>query len=278
MNEEFYKAKDIDDAEIIICGIPFDGTVSFRPGSRFAPSAIRNVLYGLETYSPYQDKDITDYKVFDTGDVEIPIGNTERTLKTIEDFLTPLFAKKKKILSLGGEHLITLPIIKAALIQYPSIKIIHFDAHTDMREDYIGEKLSHSTVMRRIGEITGFKNIFQFGIRSGLKAEWDFCKSNGNFNPFNTDNAKNIADSINDKEPIYISLDMDVLDPSYFPGTGTPEPCGITTKQLLDALLAFKNKNVIGADIVELSPDYDKSGISSVTASFFLRELALILT
>ncbi len=277
MNEEYFAAASVEDADIVMIGLPFDGTVSFRPGTRFGPAAIRNVLYGIETYSPYQQTDMSELDIFDYGDIEVPIGNTVRTLELIEKTVTPFFQSGKKVLALGGEHLVSLGVIRAALKKYSQLTIIHFDAHVDMRDDYLGEKLSHSTVMRRAGELMGYSNIYQFGIRSGSKDEWDFAFSNSNIYPYKISDFYNVINSFSDGEPIYLTIDLDVLDPSYFPGTGTPEPCGISTRELIDAIIAMEEKNIIGADVVELSPDYDPTGVSSVTAAHIVREVSMIL-
>jgi agmatinase len=277
MYDEFFSATSIDDAEIVLIGIPYDGTVSFRPGSRFGPQAIRNVLDGIESYSPYQELDMADYDIFDYGDIELCFGNTERVLKTIKDTVEPLYKDGKKVLAIGGEHLVTLPLVQAALCVHETINIIQFDAHVDMRDDYLGEKLSHACVMRRVGELVGFANIYQFGIRSGTKEEWEFSRNYSNIFPFNIDAFCDVIKSFGPKDPIYLTIDIDVLDPSYLPGTGTPEPCGISTRELISAIGALQGKNIIGADIVELSPDYDPAGISSITASHIVREVTLIL-
>jgi agmatinase len=277
INEEFFKAASKEDAELIIAGIPFDSTTSFRPGSRFGPQAMRNVLFGLETYSPYQKKDFTDIKAFDMGDIEVVIGNAAKTLAEIEKTLFPLFSSGKKILSLGGEHLVTLGVIKSLTSLYSDLLVIHLDAHVDMRDDYLGEKLSHASVMRRVAELIGFENIYQFGIRSGPKEEWEISKQYSNIYPFNLKSFSEIVSSFPDEAPIYLTLDLDILDPAYLSGTGTPEPLGVTTKELHKALLSLRGKNIIGADIVELAPDYDNSGTSSVTAAFFMREISLLM-
>lgn len=277
MNEEFFTADYHDDAELVVVGIPFDGTSSFRPGSRFGPPAIRNYLYGIEGWSPYQNRDMAYYSIYDYGDIEIPFGNTEKTLDIIGDTLNPLFDADKKVISLGGEHLVTYGIIRSLVNYYDNLTIIHFDAHADMRDEYMGEKLSHATVIRRAGEITGFENVYQFGIRSGTKEEWDFSKNYCNFYPFNLDKFFEVIETFSEDDPLYVTIDLDVLDPAYFPGTGTPEPAGISTKELLKAILALNYKNVVGADIVELSPDYDRSGASSMAASHVLRELSLAM-
>ncbi len=277
INEEFFKANTPEQAELIIIGAPFDSTTSFRPGARFGPDSIRNTLQALETYSPYQNKDMADYKIYDCGNAEIIHGNAEKTLLNIENELNPFFYSNKKAVLLGGEHLVTLGAFKSFTNTYPDSILIQFDAHLDMRENYLGEELSHACIIRRIGEIIGFNNVYQFAIRSGTKQEWALAKKETNLYPFNLDNFEQVINKIPVNIPAYVTIDLDVLDPSYLPGTGTPEPMGIDTNSLINAIMLLKKLNVKAADIVELAPDYDKSGLSSVSACFILRELILTM-
>ena len=168
---------DFDKADIVIFGAPFDGTTSFRPGTRFAPSAIRNDSIGIETYSPYQDKDLAEINVCDIGDLEFPFGNTQKVLDIIQQTSNEILSLNKTPIMIGGEHLVTLGSVSAVMKKYPNLHIIHFDAHTDLRDEYLGEKLSHSTVIRRIWELVGDDKIYQFGIRSGEKTEFEFAKN-----------------------------------------------------------------------------------------------------
>ncbi len=267
---------DFEDASIVVYGAPFDGTTSFRPGTRFAPSIMRLESYGLETYSPYLDIDLEDYKVFDGGDLELPFGNTERALEAIESFATEIVSAGKKPLMIGGEHLVTLSNFKAVHKEYPEVQVIHFDAHADLREDYMGERLSHATVMRRIWDIVGDDRIYQFGIRSFEKSESDFSKIHTTTEKFTCETASAVAEKLKGK-PVYVTIDLDVLDPSIFPGTGTIEPGGVTFKELLAAVHNFKILNIVGADVVELSPHNDASGLSTAVACKVLRELLLTI-
>ncbi|MBW6515715.1 MAG: agmatinase [Candidatus Cloacimonetes bacterium] len=268
----------LEEAKIVFLGIPFDGTATFRPGSRFAPDAIRNVSDSLETYSPYQDKDLADYDICDNGDLILPFGNTEKVLQIIEERSTEILQAGNKILACGGEHLISLPLIKAHLKKYPALKVVHFDAHTDLRDEYLGEKYSHSSVIRLLTEYLPPQNIYQFGIRSGEKHEFDWGRNNTKFFPFSLNDFIDKIKDIDLQTPLYVTIDLDILDPAYFPGTGTPEPGGVTFSELLNALLGLMNRNIVGADVVELAPDYDPTGISSITAAKIIREMALLLT
>lgn len=264
------------EADIVCFGCPFDGTTSFRPGTRFAPDVIRMESYGLETYSPYMDKDLEEINIFDGGNVEMPFGNTERALNLIEDFSKEIVEDDKKPLMIGGEHLVSLPVIKAVQEKYEDLCIIHFDAHTDLRDEYMDEKLSHATVIRRAWDLVGDNSIFQFGIRSGKKEEFEWAKSHTKLNKFDFNGIENLKDIIGER-PVYLTIDLDVLDPSIFSGTGTPEPGGVTFKELINALMHVRELNIVGADVVELSPHYDNSGVSTAVACKVIREVALIL-
>jgi agmatinase len=265
------------DAGTVFLGIPFDGTSSFRPGSRFAPQAVREASDGLETYSPYQDKDLNDISVSDYGDLLLPFGNTGKVLRMIEDKADEILSANKKLLTCGGEHLITYPLVLAYLKKFPGLKLIHFDAHTDLREEYLGEKYSHSTVIRLLTEHLAPADIYQFGIRSGERFEFEWGRKHTNFFPFTLADITGKLKNISSQTPLYLTIDLDVLDPAYFPGTGTPEPGGVTFSELLNSLLSLSGRNIVGADVVELTPDYDTSGISSITAAKVIRELALLI-
>ena len=267
----------LKEAGVVLFGAPFDGTTSFRPGTRFAPTAIRPDSYGLETYSPYLDLDLEDYALSDIGDIDLPFGNTQKALDLIEETAATLLIDDKKPLMVGGEHLVSLPVVKALSQKYPDLCIIHFDAHTDLREDYLGEPLSHASVIRRAWEIVGDDRIYQFGIRSGLKSEFEWAKDHTHLQKFNTDGLAEVIKTLKGK-PVYLTIDLDILDPSVFPGTGTPEPGGITMKELLDALIKLKELPLVGADVVELSPHYDASGISTADACKVIREVSLLLS
>lgn len=267
---------DYDDAKIVLFGAPFDSTTSFRPGTRFASKAMRSESFGLETYSPRQDKDLTDCRVFDSGDLELCIGNTERALAAIESHTREILRDGKLPLMIGGEHLVTLGAIRAVNVLYPDLHIIHLDAHADLRDDYLGEKLSHACVMRRAWEILGDNRIHQFGIRSGERAEFQWAKERTRLHPFDFDGLRETVEALS-KTPVYLTVDLDVLDPSFFPGTGTPEPGGVSFNALLAALQAACRLKVVACDFTELAPAYDQSGVSTAVALKALRETMLWL-
>lgn len=266
---------DFDEARAVIFGAPFDGTTSFRPGTRFGPGAIRAESDGIETYSPYQNKDLEDIAVFDSGDLLLPFGNTESVLEEICARTAEILEAGKMPVMLGGEHLVTLGAVRAMVQKYPELHIIHFDAHTDLRDDYLGERLSHATVIRRCHDLLGDGRIHQFGIRSGERAEWDFAFAHTDFHPFNVKDVLDVVLALGSDVPVYVTLDLDVLDPSLFCGTGTPEAGGVFFQDLEEALLALEALNVVGFDMNELSPHYDASGVSTAVACKVLREMLL---
>lgn len=266
---------DYDTANIIMLGLPFDGTVSYRSGSRFAPEQIRLASWGLEEYSPRFDKDINDCNFHDIGDLEFPLGNTVKSLELIKDNVKQIYDDGKRLLGIGGEHLVTYPEIVAISDVYgDDLAIVHFDAHTDLRDEYMGEKLSHSAVIKLCSRYVRPENIKQIGIRSGMKEEWEFMKRNNTFIKDNNDYKS--LDCLLDKK-IFITVDLDVLDPSVMSGTGTPESGGMSFNELMGWFEYLKKFDIIGADVVELAPDYDTSGCSTAVATKVIRELLMIM-
>ncbi len=265
-----------EEADIVLFGAPFDSTTSFRPGTRFAPDAMRNESFGLETYSPYLDKDLLDISVCDAGDLELCIGDSKKALLSIEEYAETVLDAHKLPVMIGGEHLISLGAIKAAAKKYPDLCVLHFDAHTDLRDEYLGAELSHATVMRRVWDVLGDGRVFQFGIRSGDKSEFVWAPSHVRMHKFDLSGLSDVIRELSGR-PIYLSLDLDVMDPSVFPGTGTPEAGGVGFKDLLDAVYACCKLTIVGCDICELCPVYDQSGASTAVALKILRELLLSL-
>lgn len=267
-----------EQAKIVLYGAPFDSTTSFRPGARFGSAAMRHESFGLETYSPYQDKDLTDCAIFDSGDLELCFGSAEAALADIESRAAEILEDEKLPLLLGGEHLVTLGVVRAVLNRYPDLHIIHFDAHADLRQDYLGASLSHACVIRRCHDLVGDGRIHQFCIRSGDREEFQFAKSHTELHPFCFDGLEDLTRKLAESGvPVYFTIDLDCLDPAAFPGTGTPEAGGVTFPQLLDAIRLVSRTNVVAADVNELAPMLDPSGVSTATACKVLRELLLYL-
>ena len=268
-----------EEAQIVMFGAPFDSTTSYRPGARFGSAAIRHESYGLETYSPYLDRALEDIKVFDSGDLELPMGSTEMALDDISKHTAKIIEDGKLPLMIGGEHLVTLGAFREIHKRYPDVQIIHFDAHTDLRDEYLGVHLSHACVMRRCHDLIGDDRIHQFGIRSGDREEWIFARQGHTLmHPFVLSDIEYVTDGIGKDTPVYFTIDLDVLDASVLPGTGTPEAGGVSFNELRDAIVTVcKNLNVVGCDVVELAPTLDASGASTATACKVVRELLLSL-
>lgn len=269
---------EYEDAKIVLFGAGFDGTTSFRPGTRFAPSAIRNESFGIETYSPYQNKDMTDYRYFDSGDIELPFGSTSRAVADIAMRSDVILSDGKIPFMIGGEHLVTLGSVMAVKEKYDDLCIIHFDAHADLRDDYLGQKLSHACVLRRCHELVGDEHIFQFGIRSGDRDEFYFADEHTEMHKFNFDGLEETVERLKGRN-VYLTVDLDVLDLSVFPGTGTPEAGGVTFDELRRALTLVCGKlNIVACDVNELSPVYDQSGVSTAVACKIIREMLLAMS
>lgn len=269
--------EDYDAAQAVIYGMPMDYTVSFRPGSRFGPSRIRQASVGLEEYSPYLDKHLEDIRYFDAGDLLLPFGNAARSLELIGDYVRKLLADGKVPVGLGGEHLVSWPVIREVYAKYPDLHLIHIDAHADLREQYEGEPLSHSTPIRKAAELIGGKRVYQFGIRSGMREEFAWAREHVNFYPFDVLEPLRKALPELAGKPVYVTIDIDVLDPSAAPGTGTAEAGGITSKELLGAVhaIAGSGAKVVGFDLVEVAPVYDPTEQTPIVAAKLIREMLL---
>lgn len=267
-----------EDADVVIFSVPMDATTSFRPGTRFAGNAIRLDSKGIEWYSPYRERDLKQYKTADLGDLDVPVGAVEDALDIVYQTTKQILQDGKTPMVVGGEHLISYPVIKAVFEQYPDTHIIHLDAHTDLRTEFLGRTMSHATFMRHVHTFTGDDRIHQFGIRSGDKSEFDWAaQGHVTMRKYDLEGLDDVVKALKNK-PVYITIDLDVLDPAVFPGTGTPEPGGISYKDLLWAIDQLEIlEQVVGADIVELAPMLDPSGASTAVAVKTLRELVLLL-
>jgi agmatinase len=268
-------SEKFEEADIVIVGAPMECTVSGRPGTRQGPGQIRQVSHMLEEYSFVLGRELTDYNYYDAGDIVLPFGTVQESLRCIGLAVTEIFSRGKMPLVLGGEHLISLPVIREAAHKYPGLKVIHLDAHADLREEYLGEFLSHATVMRRVAEVIGSRSLYQFGIRSGTKDEFDFACANTNLFIDNVlaplrENLTHLTGC-----PVYVTLDIDVVDPSFAPGTGTPEPGGISAREIIAAVRLFGELDVVGFDLVEVCPACDPSARTALLAAKLVREVIL---
>jgi len=261
-----------EEAQAVIIGLPMDYTVSYKPGARSGPLAIRNVSIALEEYSFYQDRSLDEFCYCDLGDLGLPFGNVGASLDLIEQATAFLLDDKKFPIFLGGEHLVSYPVIKAFAQRYPDLHILHFDAHADLRKDYYGEDRSHSTVMRKASEILGPGKVFQFGIRSGTKDEFEFARQNTRLHLQDVlEPLQAVLEELKGR-PVYVSLDIDVVDPAYAPGTGTQEPGGCTSKEIIRAIHALGQLDIVGFDLVEVCPQMDFSERTAILAAKLVRE------
>jgi len=259
----------IEGSGIVLRGYPYDGTASYKPGSRFGPMEIRAHSEGIESYSPRFDVNIEEIPFTDAGDLSLPFGAKERVMQEIESDADALFDAGVILFGIRGEHLVSYPLIHSAFKRFPGLHVFQFDAHMDLREDYLGERFSHATVMRRVLDFLPETQFHQFHIRSGTRDEWQFSREKG----FLSVSLKDALVGLNPETPIYVTIDMDVLDPSVFPGTGTPEPGGLSFDALMDELALFRGRRVVAADFMELAPHIDTSGISTITAAKLIREM-----
>lgn len=267
-----------EEAKVVLLGIPMDYTVSFRPGTRLGPMGIRNVSTGIEEYSVYQDKLLNDFAYCDLGDLALPFGNVGKSLEIIEKACQELLEDQKFPIFLGGEHLVSYPLIKPFCAKYPDLRVVHFDAHADLRLDYYGESNSHATVMRKVAQLLGPKRVYQFGIHSGTREEFTFAKEYTHLVIEDVLEPLKAALPELKGKPVYVSLDIDVVDPAFAPGTGTPEAGGCTSKEILKAIHALRELNVVGFDLVEVSPALDSSERTALLAAKIVREVILGFT
>lgn len=263
-------------ADVLLMGVPFDGSVSFWPGARFAPARIREASCSLEEYSPMLDKSLAEVQFFDAGDIELPFGDLSGTLSCIAGTVRKeALEQEKRPFVLGGEHLVSLPVIQAIHELYPDLAVVHLDAHADMRDTYLGVRCSHATVMKRVSDIVGPENVYQFGIRSGSKDEWVYAKEKTRFYPYEV--LQPLREVLPELEArlVYVTLDIDVIDPGFAPGTGTPEPGGCTPHEIIEALHQLAVARVIGFDLVEVCPAAESGVATSVLAAKLVREALL---
>jgi agmatinase len=271
----FLGSSDPEDAEIALFGVCWDGTSSFKAGSRFAGFAVREASFGMEEFSFYQQRSLQDVRFCDYGDLFLPPGQKERVMADIESAVREIRSRKQFPIAFGGEHLVALPLIMAAYEEHPDLALIHFDAHADLRSEMWGDSLSHATIIGRAADRIGYEHLFQFGIRSGSVEEWALAQEHRTIRPFAVDTIREVLTKLGDR-PIYLTLDMDVLDPSLYPGTGTPEPGGITWDLLIAGLKEFQGRRLVGMDCLELAPHYDPTGVSAITMAKTLREMILL--
>jgi agmatinase len=255
----------------LICGIPYEKTESFRDGASLAPEVIRDFSHSLESFSIIQEKDLEEIPLFDMGNLDVSHLEPGDMTKEVENFVESYACKF--LLLLGGEHTITLGAIKGMIKRFPDLHLLCLDSHPDFRHSYEGREICHATVMRCISDIIGLERMVFLGLRTATPQEWRELKKALLLSP----SPAPLPSRLKGK-PIYLSIDIDVLDPSCAPGTGNPEPGGWTFKELLDFIFSLKGHNIIGMDIVEVSPPLDLSGITAISSAKIAREALLLFS
>ena len=266
--------RDPEGCRVALFGVPYDGTTSFRPGTRFGPAAIREVSTGLETYCPQLDRDLEDIPYVDIGAVEIPYGDPQPVVDAVRHATDTVLAADMKPLMLGGEHSISSGAVAAVAERHPDLVLVQLDAHADLRHEWLGAQHSHACAMRRCLEVLPSQTLLQIAIRSGTKEEFSELATSGRLTPF-----EEIAQRLHPLrgQPLYLTVDLDWFDPAVMPGTGTPEPGGFLWQHFAELVDELKHHNLVGADVVELAPQLDPSGISSVLAAKVTRSLLLLM-
>lgn len=268
--------RQFEDGAVCLMGVPYDGTTSFRPGTRFGPSAIRTASVGLETYSPEQDRDYTNRTVVDLGDLEVSHGAATPVMSQVRQAVRLLLEAGGVPLILGGEHSITAAAVEAFAERFEDLVVVQFDAHADLRDGYLGESYSHAAAMRRSLASLKDGSLLQVGIRSGTREEFAEMRTSKRLITPNPDALAAALASFGSR-PIYLTVDLDVFDPSSLPGTGTPEPGGIDWHTFAALLRSLPAGRIVGADVMELAPQLDPTGVSSVLAAKVAREIILRL-
>ncbi len=262
-------------ADWIYFGAPMDFTASFLPGSRFGPPRIREASYGLETYSPVLERDLTELAVADIGDLEFSFGDTSGALDRISRTAREILERGQRFLAVGGEHLITLPLVRSVIQRYPDVVVVHWDAHADLRDTYLGDPYSHATVLRRVSEIIRPGNLYQFGIRSATREETEYARAHSHwYLEAVREPLMRVLPELKGR-PLYVTIDLDVIDPGAFPGTGTPEPGGIPAAEAFASLRLLSGMNVVGMDLVEAMPLQDISQRTALLAAKMVRDALL---
>ena len=256
-------------------GVPYDGTTSFRPGTRFGPAAIREVSNGLETYCPQLDRDLDDLAFADLGAVNIPFGAPEPVVEAVRESTEAVLNLGLRPLMLGGEHSISSGAVAAVAARYPDVVMVQLDAHADLRDSWLGSRYSHACAMRRCLEVLPSQQLFQLAIRSGTRTEFEELRSSGRL----IADIGALATALDPLQgrPMYLTVDLDWFDPSVLPGTGTPEPGGFFWPDFADLVAVLQQHRLVAADVVELAPQLDSSGVSSVLAAKVTRSLLLLL-
>jgi len=267
--------RDPSGCSVGLFGVPYDGTTSFRPGTRFGPAAIREVSHGLETYCPQLNLDLEDLAFADLGAVDIPFGAPEPVVTMVREATTAVLDQGLKPLMLGGEHSISSGAVAAVAERHPDLLLVQLDAHADLRDEWLGARHSHACAMRRCLEVLPSGDLLQLAIRSGTKEEFSELQRTGRRMADVAALGEALASA--QGRPIYLTVDLDWFDPAVLPGTGTPEPGGYRWQDFAELVDVLRPHHLVAADVVELAPQLDGSGVSSVLAAKVTRSLLLLL-
>jgi agmatinase len=276
-------------ADVAVVGVPFDAGVTYRPGARFGPSAVRQASRMLRPYHP--ELDVSPFEacqVADAGDLACSPFDIEQALGQIHDGASALAGAGAKLVVVGGDHTITLPLLRRAAGEHGPVALVHFDAHLDTWDEYFGAQYTHGSPFRRAFEerLLDTDALCHVGTRGSLygRSDLDDDRKIGFGIVSAADVLRSGVDEVADMlrqrlgdRPVYVSIDIDVLDPAFAPGTGTPEAGGLSSRELLELLRGLSTCNLIGADVVEVSPAYDHAEITALAASHLVFELVSIL-
>lgn len=276
-------------ADVVVAGIPFDSGVSYRPGARFGPTHVRESSRLLRPYHPAMDVSPFELvQVADAGDIAVNPFNIDEAIETIEGAAADLTADNTKLVTIGGDHTIALPLLRAAAAKHGPVALVHFDAHLDTWDTYFGAAYTHGTPFRRAVEegIVDTEALSHVGTRGPLYGKKDL-EDDRRFgfgivtsSDVYYQGVREVVDKLRTRvgsRPVYVSIDIDVLDPAHAPGTGTPEAGGMTSRELLEILRGFRGLNLVGADVVEVAPAYDHAEITGVAAAHVAYDLVSLL-
>ena len=276
-------------ADVVIAGVPFDSGVSYRPGARFGPSHIRQSSRLIRPYNPGLDVSPFDVlQVADAGDIAVNPFNINEAIESMEDAARELTADGTKLVTIGGDHTIALPLLRVQHERHGPIAVLHFDAHLDTWDTYFGAEYTHGTPFRRAVEegVLDTEALSHVGIRGPLYGKKDLEEDRRfGFGIVTSSDVyyqgvRAVVDKLRQRvgtRPVYVSIDVDVLDPAHAPGTGTPEAGGVTSRELLEILRGFGGLNLVGADVVEVSPPYDHAEITGIAAAHVTYDLVSLL-
>ncbi|KJQ55457.1 agmatinase [Microbacterium sp. SA39] len=283
------RIEDVPRADIAVVGIPFDSGVSYRPGTRFGPSHVRESSRLLRPYNPAQDvSPFAIAQVVDAGDIPVNPFDLTEAVGEVEKAAVALGEQVQRIVTIGGDHTVALPLLRAINAKHGPVAVLHFDAHLDTWDTYFGAPITHGTPFRRASEegLIDLTASCHVGTRGPLYSKQDLVDDERlGFSIVSSEYIEEhgveaaiarILQRIGDK-PLYVSIDIDVLDPAHAPGTGTPEAGGLTSRELLRILRALGARNIVGADVVEVSPAYDHAQITGIAASHVVYELVSLL-